>query len=411
MVRALETPRTSKEAAAIISEAYVSRSPVTVVGAGSRRHWWSSPAQPGGPDLGVLVSATNLVSEQDVHAANLTAIFPAGTRLRDVHERLAVEGLWLPLLHIDSPEATLGGCVAAGFVNPLCLGHGLTRDWVLGLEVVSPQGRVLSLGGELVKNVAGYDLVRPHLGAWGRLGLLSRVTVRLLPLPEASALGEIRWECSVDAAGRVDDWIRTMLSGGAQPVALEVSAVPGGAIRVLADFVGSEASVTARVGAHGWDAVHVAGARISAWESYTGERGEAATALPWRARISVEVPGLYRVVSAATAAVGSYDWYLHGHAGSGVYWLFWRDERGPGPGLGALMRGFAGDTGGGFSIVAEGAAAALIQGTPGWIGFPPRPPRSQDAIEYGVILALSGGRPLNPHLPLASSSWVSRVSE
>ncbi len=400
MVRAFETPQTPAEAAAILAEAHGTHTPVAVIGGGSRRHWWRNPASLDEPDAGVTVSALGLGGEPDIHAANLTATFPAGMPLRRVHERLAEEGLWLPLMHVESTEATLGGCVAAGFVNPLRLGYGLTRDCVLGLQVVSPQGRVLTLGSELVKNVAGYDLVRLHLGAWGRLGLLARVTVRLLPLPEASVLAEARWEYGVDSVAVVDEWLRAVLTDGTQPASLEVSAGPGRELRVLADFVGPEVGVSARAGAHAWGALHVADARAAAWESQVEENRAVAAALPWRARVSVEVPGLRRLLP-AVGAVGGDEWYLRGHAGSGVYYFSWQDERGPIPGLEALVRELSRGSGGDFSVVAEGAAAALVLGTAGWVGFPPRPPRSQDAVESALVSALSGGRPLNPHLPLA----------
>lgn len=413
MVTPTASPHTAREAAALLAEAFAAGRPVAIVGSGSRFHWQPAAVFSNGIERSeaLVVSTMSIESPFDIRAGNLTATFPAGAPLQDVHERLATENLWLPLMHLDAAESTLGGCVAAGFVNPLRLAFGLPRDWVLGLEVVSPQGDVLTLGGELVKNVAGYDLVRPHVGAWGRLGLLTRVTVRLLPAPEARVTAVLEWDAGTDSVAELEELLRRVLMGRACPSALEVSLNPAGMTRVRADFVGSQASVAARVARLGWSRLCEGPARQAEWDAYVGERDVAAASLPWQARLSVPAPGLQRVVESVARVAGDRAWYVSGHAGSGVFRLNWRDEAGPATVLEGLRRELAGDDHEGRAfLVAEGAAAASMCGANGWAGFPPRPPRGQDAVESAFVRALTGGRPLNPHLALPTLSTANRDS-
>lgn len=400
MVTVPVAPQTAEEAAVLLSAAHFDRRPVVIVAGGSRAHWWPAIEDALGQCDPLAVSTLGLLATEDIHAANLTATFCAGSRLSLVQEHLAAEGLWLPLTNLDSADATLGGCVAAGFVSPFLLGFGPSRDWVLGLEVVSPQGNVLSLGGELVKNVAGYDLVHVHTGAWGRLGLICRVTVRLLPLPETAALAV--QECSVGPAdaARLEEQLCAALSGKARPTALEVSLSSAGEGHMWAGFVGSQASVLTRAESLGWDAVSATTGPETLWDSYRRERHAAAVGLPWRARVSVPAPGLERLVAVLRAAIGTERWYLCGHAGSGVYHVYWRDDSGPYRVLEGIRRELAGGAGGGF-VVAEGEAAAVRERAPDWVGFLPHPRRSQDALDAALVRALCDDLPLNPHLVVA----------
>ncbi len=108
----------------------------------------------------------------------------AGTTLAELQETLAPDGLWTPLV---SPwaQSTLGGTLAANLNSPQRMRYGAIRDLVLGLRVVLPNGRRLRYGRPVVKNVAGYDMAKLFIGAYGTLGLISEVTLRVMPLPRA----------------------------------------------------------------------------------------------------------------------------------------------------------------------------------------------------------------------------------
>ena len=135
--------------------------------------------------------------------AELVLTARAGTPLAEIESALASQGQRLPFEppHFG-PGATLGGTVACGFAGPARAWSGPLRDFVLGVRVLTGDGRVLRFGGEVMKNVAGYDVARLMVGSLGILGVLLDVSLKVLPLPpgertlalamdEAAALGRL----------------------------------------------------------------------------------------------------------------------------------------------------------------------------------------------------------------------------
>jgi D-lactate dehydrogenase (cytochrome) len=108
----------------------------------------------------------------------------AGMTLAELQEALAGDGLWVPLV---SPwaESTLGGLLSTNLNSPQRMRYGAIRDLVMGVRVVLPDGRRLRYGRPVVKNVAGYDMAKLFIGAYGTLGLITEATLRLVPLPRA----------------------------------------------------------------------------------------------------------------------------------------------------------------------------------------------------------------------------------
>jgi len=120
--------------------------------------------------------------------SDLTIRVGAGTELFALDEVLAGEGQWLPLDPPGGRLSTLGGVVATGAAGPLATAFGGPRDLVLGLTLVDGAARVLGLGGRVVKNVAGFDLVRLSTGSRGRLGVIDEVSMRLYPRPRGDRI-------------------------------------------------------------------------------------------------------------------------------------------------------------------------------------------------------------------------------
>lgn len=122
-----------------------------------------------------------------------------GTPLAEVEALLAQHRQWLPFSppHF-ADSATIGGAVASGLSGPTRWGHGALRDYVLGVRVLDGQGRVLRFGGEVMKNVAGYDVSRLFAGSLGTLGVILEVSLKVLPLPPATRT--LRFACSQDEA-------------------------------------------------------------------------------------------------------------------------------------------------------------------------------------------------------------------
>ena len=160
------------------------RSGVQVVPAG-RGSWlraggWTREAP-------LVVSTARLNSVCDYEPADLTLTAGAGIGWEELTAMLASNGQWLPLDPPGVGSGTLGGVVACGVSGPLQARYGTVRDNVLGVEVVTGDGRRLKLCGRVVKNVAGYDLVRLTTGSRGSLGIVTQLSMRLFPRPATAA--------------------------------------------------------------------------------------------------------------------------------------------------------------------------------------------------------------------------------
>src|SRR5699024_1976961 len=118
----------------------------------------------------------------------LTVTVRAGTPLAELQATLAEQSQMLPF---EPPHfgagATIGGTIAAGLSGPARAYAGAARDFVLGCRIINGRGQILRFGGEVMKNVAGYDLSRLMAGAWGTLGVLLDVSLKVLPQPRAQA--------------------------------------------------------------------------------------------------------------------------------------------------------------------------------------------------------------------------------
>jgi glycolate oxidase subunit GlcD len=115
--------------------------------------------------------------------ADLVATAEAGLTLAEFQKHLSQAGQWLPLDPPDDGRVTLGGIVATGLGGAHSFGFGTPRSYVIGMRVVLADGRVVKAGGNVVKNVAGYDLCKLFTGSYGTLGLITEITFKLRPLP------------------------------------------------------------------------------------------------------------------------------------------------------------------------------------------------------------------------------------
>jgi glycolate oxidase FAD binding subunit len=161
-----------------VRDAQARRAPVRIVGAGR----WLDAGRPVRAES--LLSVAALADIVEYVPGDLTLTAGAGTTLGEIVRATAAHGQWLTLDPFGDDEGTLGATVATGSYGPLATGFGTPRDVVLGVEFVTGAGGVVRGGGRVVKNVAGFDLTRLVTGAWGTLGVLTEVTVRLRARPE-----------------------------------------------------------------------------------------------------------------------------------------------------------------------------------------------------------------------------------
>jgi len=182
--KAVVSPGSVEEVSKLL--AYASTEKLAVVPRGNG----TKMAQGGVPrklDVVLSVLRINRITEHDV--PNLSLSVEAGITLSAVQEKLAGtgKGSFLPLDPPYTEKATIGGIIATNGSGPRRYIYSTARDLLLGLKVVSPNGDIVAFGGKTVKNVSGYDMTKLMIGSWGALGVITEITTKLLPLPEASA--------------------------------------------------------------------------------------------------------------------------------------------------------------------------------------------------------------------------------
>ncbi len=178
---AIETPTNEAELAEIVQTAGQGGVALVTEGSGTKRAFG-----PAASPRARRVSLRGLAGFTH-EASDMILSVDAGARLADVQAQLALADQWLPL---DPPfaDATIGGVLATNSSGPRRLGYGTIKDLLLGLRVVGAHGRVTKSGGRVVKNVSGYDLHRPQVGAFGTLGVIARAHFKVCARPEVSAL-------------------------------------------------------------------------------------------------------------------------------------------------------------------------------------------------------------------------------
>ena len=175
-------PRTTEEVSRILALSYEEEFPVIPRGAGT--------ATTGAPlaSEGGLVLALPLMNRiLEINSEDLVAVVEPGVVNGRLKEALAQRGLFYPPDPASFRFSTIGGNVATCAGGPRGLKYGVTRDYVLALEAVLPGGEILPLGTRTLKGVMGYDLTRVLVGSEGTLAVITRITLKVLPLPPARA--------------------------------------------------------------------------------------------------------------------------------------------------------------------------------------------------------------------------------
>ena len=168
--------------------------------------------------------------------ADLTVTVEAGIRLDELQRRLGEHGQWLPL---DLPHVTVGGLLATNASGPARHAHGTARDLVIGMTVVLADGSLVKSGGRVVKNVAGYDMAKLHIGALGTLGVIVQASFKVAPLPQSNASVVLRGPLSNIMS--IDARLRTLRLAGLGTALAKDASSPDW--RLIVGFAGGEAAV------------------------------------------------------------------------------------------------------------------------------------------------------------------------
>ena len=206
-------PRSTSEVQAIVGMCAESAVPIVARGAGTGLSGGAVAI-----DGALVMVFTQMASVIEIDADNLTATVQPGVINADLNRAAGERGLLYPPDPASFELCTIGGNLAENSGGLRCVKYGVTRDWVLGLEVVLADGSVIRTGGKTIKDVAGYDLTGLFVGSEGTLGLITEATLRLLPLPPAK-LTLLAFFPSVTAAGAA---VSGIIAAGIVPVTLEL---------------------------------------------------------------------------------------------------------------------------------------------------------------------------------------------
>jgi glycolate oxidase len=163
-------------------------------------------------DLSVMNDVLTIEEE------DLVAIVSPGVLTADIHRAAERKGLMYPPDPSSSHVSTIGGNLAENSGGPRGLKYGVTKDYVIGLEVITPEGEIIRTGGKTVKNVTGYDLTKLIVGSEGTLGIITKAILRLLPRPQAAETAMIIFNNLVDAGSAISK----ILSSGILPAKMEL---------------------------------------------------------------------------------------------------------------------------------------------------------------------------------------------
>src|SRR5713101_3256948 len=223
--------------------------PVTARGAGFGYVGGCVPAK-----KGIAISLMRMNRIKEINFADAIAIVEPGVITADLKAVARAQKLFYPPDPASMKDCSIGGNIATNAGGPRCLKYGVTRNYVTGLEVVLANGDVLRMGGRVHKNKTGFDLIGLFVGSEGMLGVVTEITLRLLPLPPARATLSAAFATATQAA----EAVQAIFTAGFLPASLEIAdhftleaarrdlrkmIVPPGSAHLLVDLDGQEESV------------------------------------------------------------------------------------------------------------------------------------------------------------------------
>lgn len=211
---AVALPRSTRSVSTILRFAHRHNVPVTPRGAGHGYVGGCVPLQGG-----IALSLDRMKRIKQIHPDDFVAVVQPGVRTQSLQEKVEAMGLFYPPDPASRSECSIGGNIVTNAGGPRCLKYGVTRDYVLGLEVVLADGTVCRLGGRTHKNKTGFELARLFVGSEGLLGVVTEATLKLLPLPPYRGCLAVGYR-SAPAAARA---IQAIFAAGILPCALEVA--------------------------------------------------------------------------------------------------------------------------------------------------------------------------------------------
>jgi glycolate oxidase len=241
--------RSTKDVSKLLQFASHEKIPVTPRGAGFGYVGGCVPARGG-----IALSLARMNRIKEISFGDAVTIVEPGVITADLKAAAKAQKLFYPPDPASMKDCTIGGNIATNAGGPRCLKYGVTRNYVIGLEVVLSTGEVLRTGGRVHKNKTGFDLIGLFVGSEGMLGIVTEITLRLLPLPPARATLSVAFASAAQAA----EAVQAIFAAGFLPSSLEIAdrftleaarrdlgklIVPPGNAHLLVDLDGQEKSV------------------------------------------------------------------------------------------------------------------------------------------------------------------------
>src|SRR5881394_1519277 len=211
---AVALPRSTRSITTILRFANRHNIAVTARGAGYGYVGGCVPSRGG---IGLSLARMNRIME--INTRDFVAVVQPGVITQQLQDAVERHGLYYPPDPASRADCSLGGNIATNAGGPRCLKYGVTRDYVLGLEVVLADGSLVRLGGRTHKNKTGFDLHRLFVGSEGLLGIVTEATLKLLPLPPSRACLAVGFAAMREAARGMQQ----IFQAGYLPCALEVA--------------------------------------------------------------------------------------------------------------------------------------------------------------------------------------------
>lgn len=168
---------------------------------------------------GIALSVARMNEIKELASADGVVVTQPGVILKDLQDAASEIGWYYPPDPASLEECSIGGNLATNAGGPRCLKYGVTKNYVLGLEVVLANGEILKVGGRCHKNKTGFDLLHLFVGSEGMLGVITEATLRIIPHPQERAMLTATFSEFTDAAGAV----QAILNAGHLPSALEIT--------------------------------------------------------------------------------------------------------------------------------------------------------------------------------------------
>jgi len=180
MPEVVVTPKSTKEIVKVVKLANKELIPITPRGAGSGLSGGAIPVCGG-----IVISMEKMNRVLEIDYNNMMVVLEPGVLTNEINEKIAEHGLFFAGYPMSVETCYIGGNVAENAGGGKAVKYGVTGRYVMGLEIVTPTGEVLELGGKRVKDVTGYDLKQLIVGSEGTLGIVTKIIIKLLPLPTA----------------------------------------------------------------------------------------------------------------------------------------------------------------------------------------------------------------------------------